>query len=173
MAEPVAKPQSRLQPIRLPLREIKAGDVLLKWGAVLPVSVRLDFRRVGDWNVIANEEGATLGRRLTDAGWSFFFIVPAIESTAVGLHPHRTLMRALNGIFRQLEEKGFNAVEIVNVRKNRRFGIYSVRITAHPRHVRKGPYIQDPDPHHYPTRLWDSSRILTVRDRRTRQLKAI
>jgi hypothetical protein len=126
-----------------PKKETRAGSVLLKGSVNLPWSIQVDPSLIAGWNVAVNKDAPALGRDLPRSGWNFFFIAPAIGSAAVGFDPNRTLVQALKGVLQQLEAKGFNAVEIVSIDTKRCLGIHRVKIRAHPRHVRRSPYIRN------------------------------
>lgn len=169
-----AKPPPRFRIVPAPIREaIRPGRVMIREGIPLPMSLQVEQRRAGDWSLVLSGDATALSRKLIEAGWNFFFLAPAIDSAAVALNPHRALVKALKRVVQEVERKGFNAVEIADVQTRRRLGLWSAKIKAHPRHIRKSPYIKELDPYHYPAGIWDFTRIFTARNRRAPQIKAM
>ena len=172
--EVAGKPPPHRKPkMVLPSEKITVGSVLLRRGTTLPIVLPMDFGRMGDWDLVRGLGGNAVERKLHTAGWHFFFMVPEIEGFAVGLDPQRTFAKALARTVRAVEVTGFNAVEIVATQRRQWLGMYYVKVTAHPRHVRHSPFLHDPDVHYYPKGLLDFKRIPHVRSRQTEQLKAI
>jgi hypothetical protein len=147
--------------------------VLLRKGIALPIVLSMDLERVGDWGLIRGLGGYAVERKLHATGWHFFFMVPEIEGFAVGLDPQRTFAKALARTVRAVEVTGFNALEIVAVKRRQWLGMYYVKVTAHPRHARHSPFLHEPDVHYYPKGLWDFKRVPQVRSRHAAQLKTI
>ena len=172
--EVAAKPPPHRKPgMALPSEEIRAGSVLLRSGVALPIVLAMDLARVGGWDLVRGLGGYAVERKLHTAGWHFFFMVPAIEGLAVGFDPQRTFAKVLARTVRAVQVTGFNAVEIVAVKRKQWLGMHCVKVTAHPRHARHSPFLHDPDDHHYAKGLWDCKRIPQVRSRQAAQLKAI
>ena len=172
--EVAAKPPPQLKPrLIAPPKYFTAGSVLFKRGTVLPPTLVVKLTPVGGWDLVRGDDGFAVERKLRDAGWQFFFMVPAVEASAIGLDPRKTFANALRKIARAVDERGLNAVEVTAIERRRRLGLHYVRITAHPRHVRNRPFLRDLDPHRYPVRLWDFKRIFTVRNRQASQIKAM
>lgn len=167
-----AKPPLILLPIRR-APQIEVGNVLLRGDSVFPPSVQVDLRPAGEWKLVANEKAPALGRRLEREGWNFFFIASMVASAAVGFDSNKALLKALDGVARQVEAMGFNALEIVSIEKQRFFGIHRAKIRAHARHIRNSPFVRNPDPHHYPRGLWEFTRIFTISNRKAPELKVL
>jgi len=165
-------PQLNLKLIESPER-ITSGSVLIKAGTVLPLTLGLKLARLGDWDLVRGDDGFAVDRKLREAGCHFFFMVPAVEASAIGLDVRDTCANALEKVTRAVSERGFNAVEVTAITRRVWLGLHYVRITAHPRHVRNSPFLRDLDPHHYPAGRWDFKRIFTVRNRQASQMKAM
>jgi len=100
-------------------------------------------------------------------------MVPEVQRFAIGLDPQKTFSRALARTVGAVEATGFNAVEIVAVKRSEWLGMRYVRVTAHPRHARNSPFLHDIDRHHYSKGVWDFKRVLQTRSRQARQVKGI
>ncbi len=164
--EGAAKPPPQFKPtLVVRPEEITTGSVLLKKGTSLPVVLRTNARRFGDWEMVSELDGFGVERELRQSGWHFFFLVPAITAASIALDRQRARAKAIRRITQAVDASGFNAVEITAIEQKSWLGIHYVSITAHPRHVRNSPFIRDLDPHHYPKGLWDFKRIFDVRNR--------
>lgn len=172
--EVAAKPPPQLRPtLVVPREEIATGSVLMKKGTALPVALRTNPPRLGDWEVISELDGLGVERELRQSGWHFFFLVPAIRAASIALDLQRAFAKTMRRITRAADEIGFNGLEISAIKQRNWLGIQYVSITAHPRHVRNSPFIRDLDPHHYPKGRWDFKRILELRNRDAAQIKAM
>ena len=165
-------PQLKSRLIKLPER-ITEGSVLLKKGTVLPSGWRGELSPMGGWDLVCGDHAFVFDGKLREAGWHFFFMVPAVEASAIGLNPRKTFTDALRRVTHAVDERGLNAVEVTAIERRRWWGLHYVRLTAHPRHVRNSPFLRDLDPHHYPAGLSDFKRIFTVRNRNVSQIKAM
>jgi hypothetical protein len=166
-AKPRPQPKLRLM---APPERITPGSVLFKTGTVLPAALDLKLMQVGNWDLVGGHEAFAVDCKLSEAGWHFSFIKPALKASAIGFDLRNAFAKALRVITRAVEARGFNAVEITAVKRRRWGRVHYVSITAHPRHLRNGPFLRDLDPHHYPKGLWDFKRIFAVRNRRAMEM---
>jgi hypothetical protein len=155
------------------LAQVTKGSVLIRPGTALPAALRLPLRRLGHWNLIADLSASELDRLVRNEEWHLFFLVPAVESSRLGLSPHSAFQKALRDVVRQVEARDFNALEVADVRVRSLMNLHYVRITAYPRHVRNSPFLRDLNPHHRVGALWNSLRIFEVRNRKVKQAKRI
>lgn len=102
-------------------------------------------------------------RWLSEAGWHFFFIVPAISAGALSFDRNKALKKGLKKILTETEAKNFNALEIVEITTRRFLGLCYVRFVAHPRQVKHSPYLRDLDPYHTTRNVWDFKQVLRRR----------
>jgi len=144
---------------------ITVGSVLLNRGTMLPPAFAVDLMRVGEWDLVSGHNALALDRKLRGAGWHFFFIVPTVEASAFGLDAEKTFTRALREITRAVQARGFNAVEVAALNRQRWMGVHHVSITARPRHVRDSPFVRDLDRNRHGPRQWDFKGIFAVRKR--------
>jgi hypothetical protein len=119
-------------------RLLTTSTVLIRDGVILPETLGLDFDTYGyNWRVVTTRP-ELLDAKITAAGWNFFFTVGKLEASALGSLTPPTLGRALRRILRQVHELHFNAVQITAIHSRHWFGIPSIRIAAHARHIQKG-----------------------------------
>ena len=128
--------------------ELRAGSVLLHPDVGLPESVHFRLKEYGSWKILTGVNGFAVERRLSEAGWHFFFIVPAISAGALSSDRNKALREALKKILTEMEAQNFNALEIVGITTKRFLGWCYVRVVAHPRQVKHNPFLRDLDPYH-------------------------
>ena len=116
--EVAAKPPPQLKPELIVLPErIAVGSVLLMPGLFLPPALRVALTRVGEWDLVRGHDSFAVDRKLSQAGWHFFFLVPAVEASAIGFDAQKTFAKALRRITAAVEAGGFNAVEVTAVQR--------------------------------------------------------
>jgi len=152
--------------------QIEAGSVLIGPGTPLPEGT-LSVMRVTGWRLIEELNAYDFDRQLRRKGCSFFFLPPRVEVSAFAMSPWAALKNALRKIYRWIRRRGLNALETATIRRRRILGVYQVRLTAHPHHLHKGPYLCDLDPHSQVKGAWDFKRIHKAQSRQTAHLKAI
>jgi hypothetical protein len=185
MSQAVAVPRVRSRPppqagdwrndTRSRLAELPAGvtdfapeAVLIQLGTALPRAVNVGLRRLPRWNFAA-ADAWWLERRLREAGWHFFFVVPAITTAAFAFDRSRALRKAQQHLIGKVEARNLNALQITEVRIWRFWRLHYARIVAHPRHIRNSPFLRDLDPRRRSHRLWDFKGIFRIRNRNARQ----
>ena len=70
--------------------DIVAGSVLIKSSLRLPESVHFASRQYGSWKILAGIDGFAAERKLSEAGWNFFFVVPEIRRSALSIEPQQS-----------------------------------------------------------------------------------
>ena len=153
--------------------EIVAGRVLIKSSLRLPQSVRFASKRYGSWKLLAGVDGFAGERKLSEAGWNFFFVVPEIRRSALSSNRSKALRRGLKKIVSTTEAQNFNALEIVRVTTQRFLGLHYTKVVAHPRHIKRSSFLRDPDPYHVSRNVWDFKRVLKRRAQIGRSTKGI
>ena len=143
--------------------EIVAGSVLIKSSLRLPQSVRFASKRYGSWKLLAGVDGFAAERKLSEAGWNFFFVVPEIRRSALSSNRSKALRRALKKIVSATEAQNSNALEIVRVTTQRFLGLHYTKVVAHPRHIKGSSFLRDLDPYHVSRNVWDFKRVLKRR----------
>ncbi len=144
-------------------QNIVAGSVLIKSSLRLPESVYFAPKQYGSWKLLAGVDGFDAERKLSEAGWNFFFVVPEIMCFALSMNPNKALRRTLNKVVRATEAQNFNALEIVEVTTRRILGLHYAKVIAHLRHIRRSPFLRDIDPYHVSRNVWDFKRAFKRR----------
>src|SRR5437660_9017401 len=100
---------------------IKTGTILIKEGTLLPEAVRFESESCAPgWRLVQNLDGYELGRKVQDAGWTFFWLAGEIGATVFGFDELKTLRRAVEQILANLESSEFNSLEIMRLASDRK-----------------------------------------------------
>lgn len=164
---------SRLAELPTGLTNLSPDTVLIQPGTALPGTLNVGLRRLPRLNFVV-ADAWWLERRLREAGWHFFFVVPAITTTALAFDRSRALHKAQQQLIRKVEARNLNALQITEVRIWRFWRLHHARIVAHPRHIRNGPFLRDLNPRRGSHRPWDFKGIFRIRNRNAgQQIKAM
>ena len=118
--------------------KINAGTVLIKAGTILPEGLQLDSEQYSKgWKLLKNLDGKGLDRKISEAGWTLFFIANEVNATAVGSDLEKTTRRAVKKVIAHMKSERFNCLEVVQVAGKRFLGLPYVAVSAHPRHIQE------------------------------------
>jgi hypothetical protein len=120
---------------------IKTGTVLIKDGTFLPDSLRFETEPcVTGWRLVKDLDGYGLGRKIHDAGWTFFCQAAEIKASVFGIAEHQMVRRAIERILGDSKSERFNALEITQVTSlgSERFPVVRyLTVSAHSRHIQE------------------------------------
>jgi hypothetical protein len=120
---------------------VKPGAILIKEGTLLPEVLRFESEPCASgWRLVKNLDGYGLGRKIHEAGWTFFWRPGEIGATVFGLDAQKTLSRAVEQILANLESAEFNCLEIMQVASEapKRFlGVHYMTVCAQSRDIQK------------------------------------
>jgi len=153
--------------------DVRAGSVLLHAIAGWPESAHFRSKQYGAWKILTGVNGFEVEQRLSEAGWHFFFIVPATSSGSLSSDHNKAVRRGLKKILSKTEAQNFNALEIVEITTKRLLGLFYVKIIAHPRQVKVSPFLRNLNPYHSTRNVWDFKQALRRRARIGRTAKGI
>jgi hypothetical protein len=124
---------------------IKTGTILIKEGTLLPESLRFESESCAPgWRLVQNLDGYELGRKIHEAGWTFFCLAGEIGATVFGFDEQKTLRRAVKQILANLESAEFNSLEIMRLASeaSKRFlGVRYVTVSAQSRHIQESAFL--------------------------------
>jgi hypothetical protein len=78
-----------------------------------------------------------LGRKIHEAGRTFFCLAGEIKGTIFGFDRQGTVRRAVKRILTNLRLEKFNGLEITHVEVNRFLGLPYATVCAHSRHIQE------------------------------------
>ncbi len=135
---------------------IKTGTILIKEGTLLPETLRFESEPYAPgWRLVQNLDRYELGRKIHEAGWTFFWLAGEIGATVFGFDEQKTLSRAVEQILASPESAEFNSLEIMRVASeaSKRFlGVCYVTVSAQSRHIQDSAFLFQ-------------AKVLLVRDR--------
>src|SRR5712692_3041875 len=121
---------------------IKTGTILIKEGTLLPESLRFESEPCAPgWRLVQNLDGYELGRKIHEAGWSFFWLAGEIGATVFGFDEQKMLRRAVEQILANLESAEFNSLEIMRLASKRFLGVRYVTVSAQSRHIQESAFL--------------------------------
>ena len=122
---------------------IKAGTIMMRAGTIVPQSLRVETETFSQgWEMIKNSDGNSVDRDVRRADWNFFFLAAKIQATAMGFWGERTVRRAMERVLAEAAPSKFNCLEITGVSAKRFLGLHYVHVSAHSRHIQKGPILR-------------------------------
>jgi hypothetical protein len=123
-------------------KAIESGTIIMKEGASLPTTLRLDGEPfVTGWTKVNELDGHELDRRIRESGWTFFYLAGEIKTTIFGLDMQKAVPKAVKRILASLKQEKFNSLEITRVVSKHFLGVPCTRVYAHPRHVQKSMFL--------------------------------
>ena len=119
---------------------ISPGSILVEKSTLLPETLGLEGDLTGSgWTrVMSDPDRHQLGKKLADAGWSFFFMAGAIRTNAFGFDQPRMMKAALKRLIAVVRRQRCNCLEIDAVAKRSFWGMPYVSLSAHSRHIQNG-----------------------------------
>jgi hypothetical protein len=123
----------------------ETGRIFIREGTLLPEALQLESEPyVSGWRSIKSIDGYGLGRKIHDAGWTFFCLAYETKASVFGIDEEKMVRRAIEWILANQESEKFNSLEVVRVASlaSKRFlGIRHVTVTAQSRHIQESPVI--------------------------------
>jgi len=138
---------------------IKTGTILIKDGTFLPDALRFESEPCATgWRLIKNLDGSGLGRKVPEAGWTFFWLAGEIKATIFGSDVQKTVRRAVKRILANLKPGKFNSLEITHVARKRFLGVRYVTVSAQSRHIQENAFLLQVKDH----QEWDRAKLAAV-----------
>jgi hypothetical protein len=130
-------------PVRTQMPEtIKAGTILIKDGTFLPDALRFETEPCAPgWRLVKNLDGYGLGRKIHEAGWTFFCLAGEIKAIVLGIDEQRTVRRAVKRILARLKREKFNSLEITQMANKRLLGVPYASVCARSRHIQESVFL--------------------------------
>jgi hypothetical protein len=123
----------------------EAGTIFIREGILLPDALQIESEPyMSGWRSVKSLDGYGLGRKIHDAGWTFFCLADETKAAVFGIDEGKMMRRAIERILTTRELEKFNSLEIVRMASlaSRRFlGIRHVTVSARSRHIQESPFI--------------------------------
>jgi hypothetical protein len=138
---------------------IKTGTVLIRDGTLLPDALQFESEPCATgWRLVKNLDGYGLGRKIHEAGWTFFYVAGEIKGTIFGFDGQKTVRRAVKRILTNLKWGEFNCLEITQVASKRFLGLPYASVSAHSRHIQENAFLLRAKDH----QEWDGAKLRAV-----------
>ncbi len=122
--------------------KFKTGTILIEEGALLPESLRVESEPYANgWRLVKDLDGYGLDRKISEAGWTFFYMAGEVHATVFGSDLEKTTRKAVKKIIAYMKSDRFNCLEIAQVTVKRFLGLPYVTVSAHPRHVQESMFL--------------------------------
>jgi hypothetical protein len=120
----------------------KTGTILIKDGTLLPDALQIESEPCATgWRIVKNLDASGLGRKIHEAGWSFFCVAGEVKGTILGFDGQVAVRRAVKRILANLKLERFNGLEITQVEVKRFLGLPYASVCAHSRHIQENPFL--------------------------------
>jgi len=127
---------------------ITAGKILMREGTELPGAVRMESEPYADgWRLVKNLDGYRLGRKIDEAGWTFFYLAGEIKAITFGIDEQQMVRRAVKRILAKVESEKFNSLEITRVANQRFLGVPYASVSARSRHIQESVFLFEAKDH--------------------------
>jgi hypothetical protein len=137
----------------------KTGTILIKDGTLLPDALQIESEPCATgWRIVKNLDASELGRKIHEAGWSFFCVAGEVKGTILGFEGQVAVRRAVKRILANLKLGGFNGLEITQVEVKRFLGLPYASVCAHSRHIQENPFLLRAKDH----QEWDRAKLAAV-----------
>jgi len=94
------------------------------------------------WRSLGALESSGLDRKVSTAGWKFFFMAGELRAVVPAWGGQKTLRRGVKRLLAQTRLEHFNCLEVTHIVRKYFLGIPYVFIAAHSRHIQRGSHIQ-------------------------------
>lgn len=120
----------------------EAGKLFIREGTLLPRALQIESEPyMSGWRSVKSLDGYGLGRKIHDAGWTFFCLAYKTKAGSFGINGEQMARRATEQILANRKLEKFNSLEIVQVVSKRFLGIRHVTVFAQSRHIQESPFL--------------------------------
>jgi hypothetical protein len=117
---------------------MERGTILVEDGTLMPDSLLVSTKpHEAGWSSVENLTRGQLGAGLEAAQWTFFYMAGEIRGTAFGSNEQSRMRRAALQVIQAVKLQHCNCLEIMQVLRKSFWGIPSVKIVAHARHIQR------------------------------------
>jgi hypothetical protein len=124
----------------------QAGRIFIRDGTLLPRTLQIESEPyTSGWRSVKSHDGYGLGRKIHDAGWTFFYLAYETKAGVFGIDGEKMVRRAIERILANRKLEKFNSLEVVRVASKHFSGIHHVTVTARSRHIQESPILFRPN----------------------------
>ncbi len=121
---------------------IEIGTLLIREDTPLPETLPLESDPYSKgWRLVKNLRCSAMDRKLSEMGWTFFYMAGEVNATALGSNSEKTIRRAVKTVMTNMKTDKFNCLEISRVAVKSFLGLPYVTVAGHPRHIQESIYL--------------------------------
>ena len=121
---------------------IEIGTLFIKEGTPLPESLTVESDPyLKGWRRVKNLSSSGMDRKLSEVGWTFFYMAGEVNAIAFGSDSEETTRRAVKKVIANMKSDRFNCLEISRVAAKSFLGLPYVTVAAHQRHIQESLYL--------------------------------
>jgi len=120
----------------------EVGRIFIREGTLLPETLQLESEPyMPGWRLVKNLDGYGLGRKMHEAGWTFFCQAGDIKAITFGIDEQQMVRRAIKRILAKVGPEKFNSLEITRVANQRFLGVAYATVLARSRHIQESVFL--------------------------------
>lgn len=124
---------------------VQVGAILLKAWPGMPQLLGLEIEPCfGEWSLVKVLDGFALDRKISAAGWDFFFMAAEVKAMFFGSLGAAKIQSALKRIVAKVDQQHFNGLEVTAIVARRFLGVPYVTVSAHSRHMQQSCNLDSP-----------------------------
>jgi len=121
------------------------GSVFLRENTVLPPGLIVETETFSPgWRAVNNYDGYTLGRKIEEAKWNFFYLAGEVTVIVLGRNVPETSRKAVRRAVAKPGGQKFNSAQISKIVSSWFLGIPIVSVTVNFRHIQKSLMLAPP-----------------------------
>ncbi len=123
-------------------QKIEVGAILIKDGTDMPESLHLESEPyLKGWRLVKNLSSSAMDRKLSEVGWTFFFMAREVNAMAFGSDSEKTTRRTVAKVVANMKSGRYNCLEISRVAAKSFLGLPCVTVVGHLRHIQETIYL--------------------------------
>jgi hypothetical protein len=95
----------------------------------------------GNWALLEASDSGSFDSTVRESGWNFFFMAEELKASFYGAPQAKKVAKAVKRIMAEMRPQNFNGLEITGIVAKRFLGIPYATVSAHPRHLQQGWYL--------------------------------
>jgi len=121
---------------------IDTGTILIKEGTILPQGLQFESEPyTKGWRLVKNLRSSGMDRRVSEAGWTFFYMAQEMKASVVGSDLEKTTRRAVKRVIASMKSERLNCLEITQVAMKHFLGVPYLTVSANPRHIQESIFL--------------------------------
>jgi hypothetical protein len=121
---------------------LTAGTILIEQRPLITKFLGVESEPYsGNWGVVHGLDGVALNRKISAAGWHFFFMAAEVKVTVFGALGTSKIQNVMQRILAKVRPNNFNCLEVTGIVAKRFLGVRYATVSAHSRHIQPSCYL--------------------------------